>query len=206
MRWSRIQNTELAQMLRNRIQENTVRYNLYYHNLEHVSSIYDYFDATGEPYRESTDWAVLAHDVIYDPESEKELRSAEWFIELAQDRNMSRGLWGDVYYEVMATVNHEVTDPRHSAMVRGDLHQLIQPLTVYVNHGKIIRESMSLYNKDMITCIQGNNAYMQAMADRISGNQYSDPEHRYFWQQVHAGVRMTCAINELALGKLHNLS
>lgn len=206
MKWSRIQNTELAAILRGRIQDNTERYSLRYHNINHIVSIYNYFDAVDEPYRESTDWAVLVHDVVYDPEPEKELRSAEFFIELAQDRGMSRQLWSDVYYETMATVSHEITDPRHAAMVRGDLHQLAQPLQVYVNHGNIVRESMSLYDKDMQVCMNGNLEFMRKMLPRVEQNQYADPGHADFWRQVSAGVRMTCAINELALGKFHNLS
>lgn len=206
MKWSRIQHTELAAVLRNRIQNNTLEYSLYYHNINHVNSIYDYFAAVDEPYRESTDWAVLVHDAVYDPDPEKELRSAELFIELAQERGMSRQLWSDVYYETMATVSHEITDPRHAAMVRGDLHQLTQPLQVYINHGDIVRESMRLYDKDMPTCMTGNLEFMRKMLPRVEQNQYADPDHADFWRQVCAGVKMTCAINELALGKFHNLS
>lgn len=206
MKWSRIQHTELAAILRGRIQKNTLDYSLYYHNINHITSIYEYFDAIDEPYRESTDWAVLVHDVVYDPEPEKELRSAEYFIELAQECGMNRQLWSDVYYETMATVSHEITDPRHAAMVRGDLHQLTQPLQVYINHGDIVRESMRLYDKDMLTCMTGNLEFMRKMLPRVEANQYSDPKHSDFWRQVSAGVKMTCAINELALGKFHNLS
>ena len=79
--WTRIQDTELAEMARDMIHKN---HHLAYHNWKHVDSMYQYLSDTNEPYDECLDWAVLFHDIVYDSQPEKEYRSAKMFKEMAE--------------------------------------------------------------------------------------------------------------------------
>ena len=70
-----------------------------YHNDEHLAAMWAYLTATEEPYDALTDWAIQFHDVIYDALPDKELRSAEFFLDAAGRRErgacqVAAGGWG----------------------------------------------------------------------------------------------------------------
>ena len=70
--WSQVQYTELFQMARLVIYNNSDHRKLTYHNWNHVKSMYQYLSDTDEPYDNALDWAVLFHDIVYDNKSDKE--------------------------------------------------------------------------------------------------------------------------------------
>lgn len=201
--WSQVQETELAHHARMTIYGNK---NLDYHNWDHVESMYRYLADTNEPYDEALDWAVLFHDIVYDEQPEKELRSAKAFLDMAdQYTGCTPDIWerGRVYRLILHTVQHVVTPcERASAIVRADLHGLTNELTCYQNFGKIMSESMKLYNIDMVTFAENSEKFMTALLHRVSGNITTDPNHRDFYLQVGDGILYTISLSQFVQGKL----
>ena len=203
--WTRIQDTPLAAEARGLIELNEI-FGCTYHGLDHVKSMYKYLADTDEPYDEALDWAVLFHDVIYDEQPEKELRSAKAFLDMAdQYTGCTPDIWerDRVYRLILHTEQHVVTPcERASAIVRADLHGLTNKLTCYQNFGKIMSESMKLYNIDMVTFAENSEKFMTALLHRVSGNTTVDPNHRDFYHQVCDGILYTISLSQFVQGKL----
>lgn len=203
--WSRIQDTPLALEARGLIELNEL-FGCAYHNLEHVESMYQYLADTNEPYDEALDWAILFHDIVYDEKPEKEYRSMKTFAEMVEKFD---GCTPDIWERdrvcklIMYTHDHVVTQyPGSSAIVRADLHGLTNRLTAFQNFGKIMSESMKLYNIDMITFAENSEKFMTALLHRVSGNITTDPDHRDFYLEVGDGILYTISLSEFVQGKL----
>ncbi len=203
--WSRIQNTPLANAACNVIYDSP--YDLRYHNWDHVVSMYQYLADTNEPYDEALDWAILFHDIVYDEKVEKELRSAKMFlymVELYEGCNLRPAEQAQVYSLIMRTVDHVVMPAvkRSSAIVRADLHGLTKRLTSFQNFGKIMSESIKLYNIDMVTFAENSEKFMTALLHRVSGNITIDPDHRDFYLEVGDGILYTISLSQFVQGKI----
>lgn len=203
--WSRIQDTPLASEARGLIELNGL-FGCTYHNLEHVESMYQYLADTNEPYDEALDWAVLFHDIVYDEKPEKEYRSAKAFVDMVKvykGCNLRPAKQGQAHSLIMRTVDHIVMPEvkGSSAIVRADLHGLTNRLTAFQNFGKIMLESMKLYNIDMVTFAENSEKFMTALLHRVSGNITSDPDHRDFYLQVGDGILYTINLAQFVQGK-----
>ena len=202
--WSRIQDTQLASEARGRIELNELA-GCTYHNLEHVESMYQYLADTNEPYDEALDWAILFHDIVYDDQPEKELRSAKAFLDMAdQYPGCTPDIWerDRVYRLILHTEQHVVTScERASAIVRADLHGLTNQLTAFQNFGKIMLESMKLYNIDMVTFAENSEKFMTPLLYRVSNNTMTDPDHRGFYSDVCDGIAYTISLSQFVQGK-----
>ena len=203
--WSRIQDTQLASEARGRIELNELA-GCTYHNLEHVESMYQYLADTNEPYDEALDWAILFHDIIYDEKPEKELRSAKAFLDMIKSYkgcSLRPAEQARTYGLIMRTVDHTVvTEVKgSSAVVRADLHGLTNQLTAFQNFGKIMLESMKLYNIDMVTFAENSEKFMTPLLYRVSNNTMTDPDHRGFYSDVCDGIAYTISLSQFVQGK-----
>lgn len=202
--WSRIQDTQLASEARGRIELNELA-GCTYHNLEHVESMYQYLADTNEPYDEALDWAVLFHDIVYDDQPEKELRSMKLFVEMAENFDgCTPDIWerSKVTNLIMYTRDHVVKHPSSSAIVRADLHGLTNGLTTYQNFGKIMTESMKLYNIDVVTFAENSEKFMRGLLSRVSANAIIDPDYADFYSSACDGIAYTISLSQFAQGML----
>jgi len=205
--WSQVQYTELFQMARLVIYNNSDHCELTYHNWNHVKSMYQYLADTDEPYDNALDWAVLFHDIVYDNKPEKELRSVDVFKRMtSQYREAQCGELDHVRIGrmILATVDHIVDDPDVSAIVRADLHGLTNRLTSFRNYGSIMEESMNLYGVDEATFAKNNYEFMAGLRSRVATNTVLDPDHGQFYLDVaNVGISLTMQLSQLMQGN-HN--
>lgn len=204
--WSRVQDTPLALEARGLIELNGL-FGCTYHNFEHVESMYQYLADTNEPYDEALDWAVLFHDIVYDDQPEKELRSAKMFVEMSGKFggfDLRPAEQARVYSLIMRTVDHVVIREvkGSSAIVRADLHGLTNGLTTYQNFGKIMTESMKLYNIDVVTFAENSEKFMCGLLSRVSANAIIDPDYADFYSSACDGIAYTISLSQFAQGML----
>lgn len=204
MKWTKIQDTELAVAAWENIDNNEAR-GCDYHNGWHVLKMYNYLDKTNEPYDECLDWAVLFHDIVYDSQPEKEYRSAVMFSDMKAKYSgcdLNPLDEGHVAGLIMATKDHIVLYPSYSPIIRADLHALTDPLDTFYNFHKILHESMYLYKIDEETFADNNIQFMGGLYDRIEKNMEKDPDHREFYNQVKRGIVSTINLARILKGDL----
>lgn len=210
MKWSKIQDTELAteawKILDDSLND--------YHNGWHVARLYEYLDKTNEPYDEALDWAVLFHDIVYDNQPEKEQRSAEKFVEMAQFHggcNLDFIGKVKVVNMIQSTITHVVELPQHSAIIRADLHALTNPVDVVYNFISIMEESMRLYEIGEQTFAENSIRFMsgnplggedKGLYGRVQKNMETDPDHREFYKEVLRGIVSTINLSRIIKGDL----
>ena len=205
--WSRIQGTQLASEARGHIELNELA-GCTYHNLEHVESMYQYLADANEPYDEALDWAVLFHDIVYDEKPEKELGSAKKFMDLIDcyegcTLNIDEKWF--VFDLIMATADHICENGPNreylSRMIRADLHGLTNQLTAFQNFGKIMSESMKLYNIDTVTFAENSEKFMDELFFRVKKNIHTDPDHQDFYVKACEGILYTIELAQFIQGK-----
>jgi len=208
MKWSKVYETDLGIYAQNLISENTKKYGLEYHNMDHIVSMYDYLDKTNEPYDEALDWAVLFHDIVYDDQPKKEWRSSLEFSKSSKEYcGCSLSLYdiSKVSGLIMMTEKHclesKNLDRTYSAIIRADLHQLGDRVKAFTNYYKIMQESMNLYNVDEVAFAQANLDFMNGLYQRVGENYYKyDRDYQEFHKSVGDGVLMTINLSETLLG------
>lgn len=203
MSWSQILHTELADVVMERIYSNSDDNMLTYHNMDHIDAMYAYLAETNEDYDEALDWAILFHDAVYDNQPQKERRSAELFTNLV--KTFDGCVLGDAGKErvvelIMSTVEHVVTKPSMSPIIRADLAGLANPVTTYYNYSKIMLESKSLYNVTEVDFAEANILYMRKLKDTINSNWYKDTQHARFYTAVKRGIIQTINTSKMLQG------
>lgn len=204
--WSNLSvtNFKLYQTILDRIQENYYDLGLIYHNHDHVLDLYDYLEETDEPYDLALDYAVLFHDYIYDALPDKELRSAEAFLQIAKTSDIyelkDSEFRGKVYDFIMSTKKHSATKD-NSAIIRADLAGLINKTKTIINFANIMEESKNLYDITDEEFANSNITFMNGLFFRIVDNMISDPDHKDFWEKVLDGIELTRKLSDLILNK-----
>lgn len=199
--WSQIQNTELAGEAFLLISENEMN-GCEYHNLLHLDQMYEFLEATKEPYDEALDWAILFHDIVYDKYPEKEARSTRRFYEMQQ---LHRGCNLDingidrVQLLILETKNHEITPDVYlkgsSAIIRADLHALASKTQTIHNFVKIMDESMNLYKCTVEQFAGANIDFMTGLFNRVLKNAGQiDKDHACFYYDVLEGIDLTISL------------
>lgn len=204
MSWSRIQKTPLANIAKAKILGNTEQLGLKYHNWNHVASMYRYLDATNEPYDECLDWAILFHDIVYDDKPQKEYRSAVMFSDMKakyEGCNLNPLDEGHVAALIMATENHSVTYPGHSAIIRADLHGLADPVQAIRNFIKIMDESCQLYSIEPKVFAENSVKFMTPLLGRVSRNVINDEKNKKFYESVMNGINLTITLSNSIIGE-----
>lgn len=203
MNWSRITDHDLAKDAVGAIKHYTESLGLSYHNYDHILSMYDYLEKTNEPYDEALDWAVLFHDIVYDKEPEKELRSARMlkFNGNIPKYGVDREIQGRAVLMIMTTTDHVVSSPDLSAIVRADLHGLTNPITTIRNFANIMEESCNLYSIDPKEFASQSSVFMQGLRERVLMNVTQDPKHKEFYKSVLNGIDLSIALANLVKGE-----
>lgn len=204
--WSQIQHTDLAKVARSIIYKNSYGRDLKYHNFDHVISMYQYLGSTNEPYDEALDWAILFHDIVYDEKAEKELRSRIVFTDMiGRYEGCTPDIWklNRVCNLIMCTVDHVVVPELKgsSAIIRADLHRLTKRLTAFEDFGKIMKESMALYNIDEVEFAKNSEQFMSKLSDRVASNPLRDRGYFNFYEDVVKGITFTIYLSRLMQGK-----
>ena len=203
MMWSQVQHTPLARVVSDYIEQNTKRYKLTYHNLDHVASMYAYLEYSKETYDEALDWAVLFHDAVYDDKPDKERRSAELFTEYSESvAGCVLGTEGRdrVVQLIMATVDHVETKPYTSAIIRADLSGLEDPVSTSHNYNKILSESKNLYNIVEHAFAEANIQYMRKLRNTVKLNQSKSSSNAKFYLAVLRGINQTINTSKMLQG------
>jgi hypothetical protein len=201
--WSRITDLDLAKDAVGAIQHYTKDLGLTYHNYDHVQSMYAYLEKTNEPYDEALDWAVLFHDIVYDKLPEKEKRSA---IMLTFNGNIPKYKINDYVLArgsemIYGTVDHLVTSPDLSAIIRADLHGLTDTSSTIRNFANIMEESCNLYSIDPKAFASQSAVFMQGLRERVLTNVSRDPKHKEFYESVLNGIDLSIALANLVKGE-----
>jgi hypothetical protein len=204
MSWSKIRYTQLASVIRNNIYDNTEENQLVYHTMNHINAMYEYLQQSNEPYDEILDWAVLAHDLVYDNLPNKEQRSAELFLQYAkQFSGCTLGDYGKqrVVNLIMATVDHVVTTPDTSAIIRADLAALANPVQTLRNYLLIMEESKNLYGSSGQEVFAENTiVFMRKLRNAVNQNWLNDPIHADFYLKIKRGINQTINISKAIQG------
>jgi hypothetical protein len=195
MTWSRIQHTELALEAYIQMSDNEVA-GCSYHNNQHIEEMYQYLEDTNEPYNSVLDWAIMFHDVVYDNKSEKELRSAEMFVELWRNSKSNGDLFisqvDDIYNLIINTVDHKYAGYHNSsAIIRADLHALADKVKTTQNFVKIMNESMELYDCTVEEFATNNITFMMGLQERVAANSVVDKKHELFYNEISKGIDLT---------------
>jgi predicted metal-dependent HD superfamily phosphohydrolase len=193
--WSKIlyelKYSDLTSILINQIHSNESR-GCYYHNIDHIYRMYDYLEKSNEPYDEALDWAILAHDVVYDSLPDKEERSAKFFLEYALRAGFSLQLCNQIEEYIMATKFHLVEKKSWSPIIRADLHALTDEDATLRNHASILVESMKLYSISRETFAKNSIEFMEGLRQRIEMNMIKyDIDHTEFYSKVLEGIDKT---------------
>jgi predicted metal-dependent HD superfamily phosphohydrolase len=208
--WTKIANTDLALQAYLRMNKNYEEGCLY-HNYVHISAMYKYLHDKEVPYYEPLDWAVMFHDAIYDNLSNKEKRSANLFLELAEKHsgcNLDIAGKQAVHDLIMATKDHTIDDSDRCTPLKGkreiimaDLHQLTRQKDVIVNYANILQESMELYSIDEFTFAKENIKFMQELRERMAKNiKRSDTlDDKIFFGLANDGINLTIMFSKSIL-------
>lgn len=202
-KWSRIIDHDLAKDAVGAIKHYTESLGLSYHNYDHVLSMYDYLEKTNEPYDEALDWAILFHDIVYDKESEKELRSARMlkFNGSIPKYGVDQEVQWRAVLMIVATTDHVVSSPELSAIIRADLHGLTNPITTIRNFANIMEESCNLYSIDPKEFASQSAIFMQGLRERVLMNVELDPKHKEFYESVLNGIDLSITLANLVKGE-----
>lgn len=201
--WSRIVLHDLAMDAAGAIEYYTKTLGLTYHNYIHVQSMYDYLEKTHEPYDEALDWAILFHDIVYDKEPEKEKRSATMltFNGNIPKYKIDAHVLGRASAMIHGTIDHVVSSPELSAIIRADLHGLAEMASTIRNFANIMEESCNLYSIDPKTFAKNSEAFMMGLYERVSQNVTLDPKHADFYKSVQKGIKQTINLSKMLLGE-----
>lgn len=159
-----------------------------YHDYGHILDCYDYLEQNDVKYDEDLDYAVLYHDIVYDNQPEKELRSADLLLEHFPDKK-------DAAKIIMATTTHSVIDCdwRSIEMIKADLHQLADPIYALRNYLDIAKESQDLYRVTSYEFAKSNRKFMNTLHHTIFDNYLQTGDE--FWQDVMSGIQLTITIS-----------
>jgi predicted metal-dependent HD superfamily phosphohydrolase len=200
--WTQILKHELAIAAQGWYYENMAN-GCVYHNFAHVCSMYQYLDSVKQPYSKALDWAVLFHDVVYDEKPDKELRSAELWYNLTKDDLEFQDIRDEVFDLIMATKDHSSAsnvEPLKSAIIRADLSGLTDPLQVFYNFERIMREATIIYNIDHVTFAENSEKFMHGLYRNIMTLKVLDIEHEEFYDKVLDGIVATIALGRIVRG------
>tara|TARA_R110000868_G_scaffold319286_8_gene580071 strand:- start:2649 stop:3224 length:576 start_codon:yes stop_codon:yes gene_type:complete len=159
-----------------------------YHNWSHILECYDFLEKNHISYSADLDIAILFHDIVYDNLPEKEVRSADLMMSLYPQTDSS------IYRIIKATQGHSIKncDWKTVAMIKADLHAFLSPMKIVENYGKIMRESIKLYDVDTETFIMKNREFMLSLINTMNNNYRINLDE--FWLKVIDGIKLSIAI------------
>lgn len=190
--WSQLANTPVGGIAKVQMDSNGCEY----HNWNHVMAMYGYLAKVGHPYSSTLDLAILYHDVIYDSQPRKEIRSADFLKEVSEhapelfnDLDVKRAM-ELIYDTIEHRIGYSVSDDSR-AIIRADLHQLTSGIHVLTNFANIMAESTKLYKCSYEQFAAANQEFMSGLRNRVRHNFNADPEYQAFWSDVTRGIDET---------------
>ena len=167
---------------------------LKYHTYSHVLDVTERLPIFLDDVSLELYLAAMFHDVIYDEQPNKELRSAEQakaFCSRYSEVDSQR-----VFDLIMATDGHSVKEYLHDeeaiALIKADLHSLTDPIESLRAHLDIIDESCALYDLTPYQASLECRKFMQEFSLTMREN-FNLTGDRY-WLKVYAGCKNTSAL------------
>lgn len=174
-----------------------------YHTWTHVERLYHHAQHTfGFPYHLQLDLAIMWHDAVYDSLPQKELRSADLWMQVydtAPLAGIDRLGAVCVHRLIMATAYHEVMtdDPLEEQLILLDLADLMNPEQTKINYDLIEQESMLLYGITRDQAAQGTVGFMSGeygLRKRIESNAKRSTRYGEHWAAIINGINETIEI------------
>jgi hypothetical protein len=163
-----------------------------YHNWQHILDCYAYLEAEQIPYDADLDLAVMHHDIVYDDQPSKEMRSAKFLLTYYAKQRV------DAAEIIMATEGHKITADstwQQIAMIKADLHQLADPVQATRNYVKIMDETIHLYGITPREFAKNNEKFMVSLQVTVAHN-YKIDDDALFWTAVGKGIEQTIIISQ----------
>jgi len=168
-----------------------------YHNWNHICRNFHHAIHTFNlEYDVSLDLANMFHDLIYDDQPDKELRSMVAFsgIYEAMAPNFDDNIYNSARALIMDTITHDnVRDD--DRMILLDLADLGDSNQTQVNHGLIIDEAIALYGTDGKDCARGGISFMNNLRSIAKQNKITSTYPDY-WDKIISGIQQTIHLNE----------
>lgn len=164
---------------------------LTYHNVEHVQSMYDFYEKHSVPYNKPLDMATAFHDSVFDAFPDKEERSVEFLYEVAGKTETS----AEAATAIMYTTSHALPpfyDAVVSPLVAADLSNLCNPHTAVSSYSKIVHENWYLHDMTERDTAEKTIKYMLKLLDVVDHNnrvQDTGPIPENYWEQVRIGIK-----------------
>lgn len=140
----------------------------HYHTLDHVAACLNWLDQYRHLAEDplSTELALWAHDVIYDPRaSDNEARSADWFTEQFADSTLTDAQRDRVHSLILATIHpHPPTDPDMALLQDIDLSILGADAELYDRYEGWIRQEYAFVPEAAFR--KGRSAVLQSFMDQ----------------------------------------
>lgn len=151
-----------------------------YHNWCHIQQLYMHVEFTFRmKYEPALDYAILAHDVVYDNKSEKEFRSADWLDRWVTDENFE--IIRDAKKHIYKTITHELTSDNR--MILLDLADLGIRMKCITNRELVRKEIQLLYGISYKEFDENNLKFFRELRDNFSEDKLenlSDLEQTWF--------------------------
>lgn len=161
-----------------------------YHNEGHICRMYYYAAKMEWPYDEFLDWAILAHDVIYDDLPHKEIRSVEWLYE--QFCEFGEPWDHRIYDLIMSTVDHSPATYKDNRLIILDLYELTVPEFRALNYMRVKSEMIYIYDIDEVQFAAGNRKFMLNLAGNFAPDRTNGLGWDEYWDAVAEGC-LWCA-------------
>jgi len=178
--------------------------NRIYHNIDHINSMIDWSEMLqldNNSYIEMYELClgILFHDLIYDSQDEKEIRSAKTFKNWSIVYDIESSIVNNVYEKILATEDHSFRDnPLHTRdIIRLDLADLSVISKTRENYLKIYTESILLYNNiSQKEFYEKNIKFMETLRETCQDNKMRDhAKYKCFWDDVIVGINETIRIS-----------
>lgn len=169
-----------------------------YHNWCHVQQLYMHVEFTFRmDYDAALDYAILAHDVVYDAKPDKEIRSADWLDQWTTDENFD--VIRDAKKHIMKTITHEITNDNR--MILLDLADLGIRMKAVTNRELIRKESQLLYGVSYTEFADANLKFFKEMKEKYSPEKIKDldPEERKWFDRIRNGCQYSIDQSEKEL-------
>jgi predicted metal-dependent HD superfamily phosphohydrolase len=121
-----------------------------YHNLTHITEIFNYFDVYKQRIEHPNiiEFSIFYHDIIYNIwKQDNEEKSAVFALKHLSKLNLPIPFLEQISQQIIATKTHATADNDTKWMVDFDLAILGQPVNVYQKYTQLIREEYKLIPK-----------------------------------------------------------
>ncbi|GAB0157913.1 hypothetical protein CHRYSEOSP005_32060 [Chryseobacterium sp. Alg-005] len=143
------ENRDLIESLWLEIEKKHSRKGRFYHNLEHLESMFSELEAAGDQIRHfaTVSFSVFYHDIIYHVTSKSnEEKSAELAVSRLEGLQVNQTIIKDVFEQILATKTHQLSNHHDTNfLLDADLSILGKSPESYIQYTQKIRKEYSLY-------------------------------------------------------------